>query len=459
MRITKLSIFLICAGLNSLSLAKSSAQTIENSDASQSEAFFVAEVVDADTGRPIPKFLALAGVNPLEGLGWQWQGHTAHEFNEGQLRWPPEGKRGYREQVLRIEAEGYIPHQTPIIQSDTQGAGPENSSKASGVSSESETQQIRLRRDLGIESRVHTPAGKPVAGATVAIGMANDEIVALAGTQVSHGQVRGGRIWPRQHRKAETDADGRFTLPTEIQPAVVVVAHEVGVAVLSYQEFQSQPDIQLKPWGRIEGRVLWGDQPASVVEVTLISHGRKGDKELQPTFSFSAVQTSITDEEGRFSFEKVPPGPAQISGPSYHPIQFVDILAGQPTGFVLGGLGRPVVGQLTGRTTWANVKVRIAPTAPSAGDMHIPDSPWPSYLQFLRSPAGKLYDQRDIEVGADGQFTIPHVPPECYQLFVDERSSDGRLQFVGGTKFTVETVPGGKSDIPLDVGAIKIRKR
>jgi len=83
MQIAKLSIILICVGLNSLSLAKSSAQTIENSDASQSEALFIAEVVDADTGRPIPKFLALAGVNPLEGLGWQWQGHTAHEFNEG----------------------------------------------------------------------------------------------------------------------------------------------------------------------------------------------------------------------------------------------------------------------------------------------------------------------------------------------------------------------------------------
>jgi len=313
-----------------------------------------------------------------------------------------------------------------------------------------------LRRDPGIEGRVHTPAGKPVAGATVAIGMANDEIVALGGTQVSHGQVRGGRIWPRQHRKAETDADGRFTLPMEIQPAAVVVAHEVGVAVLSYQEFQSQPQIQLKPWGRIEGRVLWGDQPASGVEVTLISHGRKGDEELQPTYSFCAIQTSITDEQGRFTFNKVPPGPAQISGPSFHPTQFIEVLSGEPTEVVLGGLGRPVIGQLTGRATWENVKVRIAPKAPRAGDMLIPDDPWQSYHSFLYSTAGAKYVKRNITVAADGSFTIPDVPPEHYQLFVDERSSDGRLQLVGGTKFTVETVPGGKSDIPLDVGKIVV---
>src|SRR5262249_24547550 len=79
------------------------------------KSLFAASVVDAETGKPIQKCVALAGTTTMEGVGWQWQPHTAHDFRDGQMQWPPVGSRGYDEQVLRVEADGYVPYQTRPI--------------------------------------------------------------------------------------------------------------------------------------------------------------------------------------------------------------------------------------------------------------------------------------------------------------------------------------------------------
>ncbi|MEX2172654.1 MAG: carboxypeptidase-like regulatory domain-containing protein [Pirellulales bacterium] len=255
----------------------------------------------------------------------------------------------------------------------------------------------------------------------------------------------------------ETDANGFFTIPTEIQTAVVVVSHKEGVAVLSYEEFLASPKIKLKPWGRIEGRFAWGDAPARGASVALSARGRRGDKELEPIFSFNARQNTVADEGGKFVFDLVPPGPAVLSGPSGRPSQVIEVAAGSATEVVLGGKGRPVVGQLVGRDKWDNLRVRIAPNAPRPGDMGTPYDPWPEYGRFLSSPEGKNYVKQDIKVNADGTFTIPDVPPDTYQLFVDEHFEDGKKEYVGYTQFTIATIQGGASDEPFDVGQIKLK--
>jgi hypothetical protein len=83
---------------------------------------------------------------------------------------------------------------------------------------------------------------------------------------------------------------------------------------------------------------------------------------------------------------------------------------------------------------------------------------WESYSDFLASPAGKNYQGKDIRIAADGQFRIEGVPPDHYQLFVAEIDADGRAHKVGYREFEVETMPGGVSDEPLNIGEIEIPK-
>jgi len=441
-----------------------------------SNAILNAQVVDAETGESIPEFLTLAGVNRLVGLGWQWQPHTAQEFTNGELIWPPPGKRSYQTQVLRIEADGYVSFQTPVLRRLSKEEVAVPAGATTGLDGklipnllqarpgEPTSLKIRLRRDKGVNGRVFSPTGEPVADAHVAIGMANDQIVHLRDGKINlPGPYPGGRkqpLWPKAYRITKTRKDGRFTLPQEIQTAAVVVAHPLGVAVVSYSKFHKSREITLQSWGRIDGQVLWGNKPGAGETVTLIAHGGQPDKNFDPMFMVSAFQEAVADKEGRFVFEFVPPGRAQISrNNSPPPSQHLDVLAGSSTKFVLGGRGRPVLGKLVGRNSWDNMRIRIAPNAPRPGAMGTKYDPWPAYGAFLSSAAGKNYVKNEIRVKNNGTFRIENVPPADYQLFVRELTDGGKRAYVGGTKFEVETILGGESDEPLDIGDVKVKPR
>jgi hypothetical protein len=227
--------------------------------------------------------------------------------------------------------------------------------------------------------------------------------------------------------------------------------------VVSFEEFNQALEINLEAWGRIEGKVIWGDTPGSGEKVSLIAHGGKPTKTFQPTFMVNHFQNKVTDQDGKFVFENVPPGHAQLS--CGQPTQFVQVLPGTPTQVVLGGRGRPIIGKLVGRDSWENVSIRIAPNAPRPGDMGTEYDPWPSYLKFLSSDAGKNYVKNGIPVKPDGSFHIENVPPEYYQLFVSVQLEGDKSEYIGGTKFSVTTLPNGQTDEPLDIGEIRARPR
>jgi hypothetical protein len=65
--------------------------------------------------------------------------------------------------------------------------------------------------------------------------------------------------------------------------------------------------------------------------------------------------------------------------------------------------------------------------------------------------------QDDVKVNADGTFRIENVPPETYQLFVTAPATDGKVGNIGYSQFTIETLPGGVSEAPHDVGEIQLR--
>ena len=261
-----------------------------------------------------------------------------------------------------------------------------------------------------------------------------------------------------------TDEKGRFALPTEIAPAAVIITHTDGIAAFKYVDFSSSSDIPLVPWGVIAGQAMWGDEPGVGAKLDV---GARTYVAKQFHLVVGCYQSVVTDEQGRFRVEKLPPGLAQVShvievpgkeGSSYRPVQFIEISPSEPTKMVFGGRGRPVVDKLVGAGSYEDIRIRIAPNAPYAGFLRDPDDVvWPAYGQFLNSPAGKNYVKGGIKPNADGTFRIESVPPETYQLFVTAGAADGKAENVGYARFTIETIPGGASDEPHVVGEIKVK--
>jgi len=409
-----------------------------------SKALLLSDVVDDTTGEPIAEFSALAGTSCLPGLGWQWQPHTIYVFRDGELRWPPPKRRGYDKQVLRIEAAGYVPLQTPEIVS-VAGAQPLQL-------------KIRLVRDKGIDAQVLTPQGAPAADANIAVAMANRTIALRAGRIVPRPGLPGGGAYDRwvNREPIKSSADGRFHMPSEAGPAKLVITHDTGVAILEFAKFAELRRVQLQEWGTIEGQVLWGDTVGQNETITLIAHGistNHGDG-----FSFPMVShfdETISDAEGHFLFRQVPPGRAQLSRDNALPYQHHDVAAGGTTQVVFGGSGRPVIGQLAGRSSWEDVRIRIAPNAPRPGDMGTEHDPWPAYGKFLSSPAGKKYAHEEVPISDDGSFRIDRVLPENYQLFVTAPDANGKPANIGYASFHVVPVNEGEPAEPHDLGTIK----
>lgn len=442
-------------------------------------AFFTARVVDAATGEPIPEFIALAGTSHMEDIGWQWQSHTIHAFADGKLQWPPPGRRGYREQVLRVEAKRYKPFLTPPIKQLSREEAPQLGGAPDvarnlpgpyvihGRPGEPGTLDIRLERDPGVTGRVMTPTSDPAADAQIAVATAARTV------RIKDGKISLRPLEPdagqrdRWSRPASVTADrqGRFKLSTELSPAAVAIAHPAGFAAMSFEDLLDGADVILEPWGEIEGRVMWGDVPGVGETIDIGARTRVG---RQFHLILSMHESVETDAQGRFHVRNVPPGLAQVSrvmrppgteGVSYRPIQFVEVNAGKPTPLVFGGKGRPVLGRLSGRDNWERVRIHIAPNAPSMGFMTGGKDPaWAAYGQFLASPAGKNYVKNDISVKDDGSFRIADVPPETYQLFVDEIREGGKTTRIGYGRFTIETIPGSESDEPFDLETIEIRR-
>ena len=392
--------------------------------------------------KPILEFRVIAGVRPANAGGSDatvnWQPHTLRLGRDGILDWPLDS--AYEEMALRIEADGWTPATTAWLK------------KSEG----SKDLSITLAEDPGIRGRVLTPSGKPAAGATLALAMVQREAV------IRDGKLRGlGEPAPEkesdQWRRpvfVQTDVDGRFVAPQlKDASAALLIVHESGVREMPLSDLERASEVKLAGWGHVEGRVLWQDKPGTNEEVSLTAH--------RDTFGYPGVvaqyEHTKTDAEGRFVFDKVLPGRAQISRPITRDdnafmlpglFTHIDVNTEGSTPAVIGGRGRTVKGRLTGRGSWEGVSLSIFPTAPHIG-FPSDDAQWAAYGDFKASSIGPIFFRDGLKPEPDGSFVFPKVLPGAYQLFVD---SDGRRQSGGGV--TVEPEKGDGSDKPLELGEI-----
>jgi hypothetical protein len=410
-------------------------------------------------GKPIREFLIIAGTPAgrmtsaefQERTGREatnWQQHTARIGRDGKFIWPL--RNSYSRMKLRVEAAGYRPRSSQWIKKDDGG----------------QKFTIELVVDPGSEHRLLQPDGTPAAGAVVAMALPQKDAV------LEDGKLRGidqppaespSERW-RRPMFIKTDDDGRFRLLPESDPAAaVLVVHDSGVLEMPWTELAAQVELSLRPWGRIEGQVLWHSQVGAHEPIHLSIHR---DEYGYPGEIAQRVQT-VSDAAGRFVFERVLPGRAQISRPikpskpgerHVSTVHFRELMihpqvkSGEPTPVILGGRGRTVHGRLEILGTLEKVTLSFAPDAPHFG-FPGDDAMWDAYGVFRRSAIGPLFFRGPLRPNADGTFEIPHVLPGSYDLRVQVPGIDSYAAF---KRVSVEDETPDVDPAALDVGEIKV---
>jgi hypothetical protein len=100
-----------------------------------------------------------------------------------------------------------------------------------------------------------------------------------------------------------TDSAGRFTIHPSAEIGLIVALGPQGFAESTVEELQNVPALTLKPWGRVEGRLLQGGQPVPGEEVVL-SPSERGAHKLRLDFSTFQMKTG---PNGEFAVDWVPP--------------------------------------------------------------------------------------------------------------------------------------------------------
>lgn len=229
-------------------------------------------VVDRDTGRPLPEFdftevwdteafqfmpAAMNGAHPT----------TRVEDDYGRFTVPI-----YKPRLpaVAFRAPGYQPYLVRIGQGQT-GA------QIGGM-------VVPLVRSMFVSGTVVDANGKPIEGATIALG---------AMTPLSHD--------PNAQGLAKSDAKGnfKFEISQDSAPAIVAYHPEYAPSAATIDPGLPTLRIVLTPGGCIEGTVTRDGAPAANVLVLLKCGGL-------------SWQSTLTDDQGQYEITKVPEGMVEL---------------------------------------------------------------------------------------------------------------------------------------------------
>lgn len=283
---------------------------------------------------------------------------------------------------------------------------------------------------------------------------------------------------PRADRQfAWTGADGRYQFAPRATKYGVFGYHEKGYARKSAGELAKSADLVLEPWGRVEGTVTVLGKPLADVPIRFTLDATDEHSMFYDYYEYD----TRTDAQGRYAVEHVPAGVAHAStgtwfGKNPGPYGIVSsawtlIKPGETLTLDIGGSGRPLVGTLHvsagppvnigGGRLVLHTDAPPEPPKPSLKEMETWDfeKRVRSHLDPYRSPEGlaRRLKQRiySVQVQPDGTFRAVEVVPGTYTLsfWVGEDFEHP----VANREVTVAPIPGGRTDVPLDVGTVQVR--
>ncbi len=408
-------------------------------------------VVDDETGKPVEAFTVTPGIDWGNGRAPYWELQSARRQSSGRYEFEfGEPRHGH---LVRIEADGYLPVNSPMFKDD-QGEV---------------AFDARLKKGEGPSGVVIGPGGKPVKGASVCL------VTAGAGAYLTNARPPDRRDSP----VVETDDAGRFRFPAQQGKFAVVALHDLGYAMVKDAELAKSSDVKLEAWGRVEGTVRIGSRPGAGESVRLsVRQEGRGD-EPQPYFDYRTT----ADSGGRFAFERVRPGKVDIAREvklsdrmtGYSHSTPIEVGPGATVRGDLGGTGRPVVGRVVAPggekidLTFGQNSLRAALPQPDVpkGLTNEEKAEW--YEAWTKTPEGKAYAEGanrnfTVKVEGDGSFRVEDVPAGDYEVNIAINEPPvGNACGIGGDllasarrKFTIPAMEGGRSDEPLDVGTIEL---
>ena len=405
-------------------------------------------VIDADTGRPIPRFRLAQGwpsidlrsgrtniqVSGIDSFSPNYSEGRFHQVLEKELI------VGLADQKLmvRIEADGYQPFISRTIGYDE------------GVV----TLDVSLQRTETLEVTVVDVAGRPAPGALV--GLVTPGAVMHLGPD-GLAQPDNGGLNVILH----ADEDGRVKLQKDTTVERIVAAGSrgtLGFSEISWAQLQSDAVLTLLPWGRIQGRVL--GTPGKLAGKVVVLGDRNEEQ-----VSFALDFTTQTDPEGRFEFAKVPAGSIRVeqriveqSGTmsvGYESRSVVLTVKPDETKEVtLGGSAR-VTGHLTPPTgfklqpdyVWTVCLLGAGPSTEPSGS-------------FSGRPAtlgpGRRARILPAVVEGTGAFVIDAVESGTYQLQAKLVRRPILGQFIGDVPGLLEPTTSISVTVPQDSGSIDL---
>ena len=321
---------------------------------------------------------------------------------------------------------------------------------------------VKMKPSSGASGIVLAPDGSPAPGVTIA-AVAED---AHGGDNI---QLTGGRLhsWGAHNKIAVTDADGHFKLASTPDSGELVAAGAPGFARGPIAIFPSGGTITLLAWGRIEGTLKIGGQPGV-------------GKDLLFNLTIPGIYTDFnsfkatTDEQGKFTMEKVPPGDGAIvrliktSPQSWTHSDSTDVTvkAGDTTPVALGDHGAVVVGKIRFEVSPTNeAPLNIEGNLSGQWENTTPTFTSPAEAQaYYKTPEYlaemKRHKNYSVEMKPDGTFTVDDVAPGIYSVnFTARKGGDRPWEHPpiaeGATQITVPD--SFNPAAPINVGEVLLK--
>ncbi|HKI68598.1 MAG TPA: hypothetical protein VKA67_03355, partial [Verrucomicrobiae bacterium] len=162
---------------------------------------------------------------------------------------------------------------------------------------------VLLTKGSGPKGTVMSPEGTPVPSTTLAL-------LKNGFNQAGFNSAGELTAFRNQDLECKSDENGTFAFKPELEIKAVAAASSNGFALVSVSSLATNSVITLEPFGRITGTLKRTSRPGTDedLDVALI---RSTSGESAPRINFS--RHAVTDSEGRFEFDHVPPGPLQIT--------------------------------------------------------------------------------------------------------------------------------------------------
>ena len=410
-------------------------------------------VKESESGDPVDDFQIIPGFKFDNNSRISWSNDAPIEFTNGRYEFAFDEPR--EEYYLKIIGRGYEAEMSRAFRQD------EGLVKY----------DFKLKEGWTIRGVLRRPDGTSVSDARIFYVLQDSKLIRLTNGLIDIRE-RGAAV-------ATTDRTGRFTIkPTgkKNDRFFLIASSDEGIATYKFigagwdepTEFNPKKilNLELEPWGKMEGTVFTKGQPAASQKLTFYSSGF-WDR-VNP-FPIAVTCSTTSDGEGKYEFARLPAGKGEIAKSvarsfdvrgrtktvSYSCWQTpVSIVADETASVDVTKFGVVVKGSVTidkqpnfeiGGTLNKSAEIQRVPESPEVG-------------KAVAASSGKHNLVTLIAIDADGNFEIPDVPPGNYELTVtlfDDQPEFRKSPEVGTAKvkFTVEK----DQTEPLDLGKVVVK--